>query len=189
MATIRRDDHDRFFDYDIHVPSRTLFVGGEVDAELAERLIKGLHLLTAAAKEGPVRILLNSPGGDVYDGLAAYDAIATCPAHVTVVAFGHAMSMGSWIIQAADERVLAPSCTMMIHHGSGGIHDRYKYVQAEAAEHARIARLMEQTYLRRIKERDPTFSARRLKTMLDTDTYLTAVEAVELGLADRVLGD
>jgi len=187
MAQIRRDDSDRFFDYDIHVPSRTLFVGGEVEEPMAELLLKGMHLLVAADSEKPIKIIMNSPGGDEYHGLAIYDAIATCPAHVTVSAFGHCMSMGSWIMQAADERILSPRCTMMIHYGSWAVDDSVRGVRACVKEMERINLLMEESYLRRMKMTDPAFPLRKLRRMLDDDTYLTAEAAVELGLADKVL--
>lgn len=189
MAQLRRDDSDRFFDYSLHVPSRTLYVGGEVEEEMAELMLKGMHLLVSAGKEQPIRIIMNSPGGDEYHGLAIFDAIATCTAHVTMIAYGHCMSMGSWIMQAADDRVLAPRATMMIHYGTWAVDDAVRAVRASYREMERVNLLMEEAYLRRMKERDPTFPLRKLRRMLDDDTYITPTEAVELGLVDRLLED
>lgn len=187
MAQLRRDDSDRFFDYDLHVPSRTIFVGGEVEEQMAELALKGFHLLVAANRD-PIKVIMNSPGGDEYHGLAIYDAIATCPAHVTVLAYGHCMSMGSWIMQAADDRILAPRSTMMIHYGTWAVDDSVRAVRSCVKEMERINLLMEEAYLCRMKERDPAFPLRKLRRMLDDDTYIPPVEAVELGLADRILG-
>ncbi|MBD3292062.1 MAG: hypothetical protein GF393_04000 [Armatimonadia bacterium] len=187
MAQLRREDSDRFFDYDLHIPSRTMFIGGEVEEQMAELMLKGMHLLVYTSKEHPIRIILNSPGGDEYHGLAIFDAIATCPVHVTVTAFGHCMSMGSWILQAADERILSPRCTMMIHYGTWFADDSVRGVRASCREMERMNLLMEEAYLRRMKERDPTYPLRKLRRLLDDDTYIPADEAIEMGLADRIL--
>ena len=95
--------------------------------------------------------------------------------------------MGSWIMQAADERVMAPRSTMMIHYGTWAVDDSVRAVRSCVKEMERMNLLMEEAYLRRMKELDPTFQLRRLRRMLDDDTYLTPVEALELGLIDKIL--
>ena len=187
MAKLLRDDVDRFFDYSLHVPSRTVFMGTEVDEVMVEFFLKGFTLLDASS-DTPIHVVMNNVGGDEYHGLAIYDAIATSRCHVKLTAYGHAMSMGSWIMQAADERVLAPNATMMLHLGSVTLDGEVKYVRVWHKEMERLTALMEDTYLKRMKERDPAFPLRKLRKMLEDEAYLTAVEAVELGLADRILG-
>ncbi|KPK44903.1 MAG: hypothetical protein AMJ65_01660 [Phycisphaerae bacterium SG8_4] len=182
----RRDDLDRFFDYGIHVPTRQLFMGTETDDEMAELFLKGMAMLSTSHQ--PITVIMNNMGGDEYDGLAIYDAIATCPSHVTVIAYGHAMSMGSWILQAADERVMSPHATMMLHYGTWGDCDHVPVVRKLMAEGERLNQLMERTYLERIKQADPKYTLRALRKILETDTYLTAQQAVEMGLADKILG-
>jgi len=189
MAQLRRDDSDRFFDYDIHVPSRTIFMGGECNEGMAERFLKGMRLLDPHSQQG-ITVIMNNTGGDEYHGLAIYDAIATATAHVTIIAYGHAMSMGSWIPQAADARIMAPNATMMLHYGSwGGYELESIHVNTMARENKRLTKLMEAEYLRRIREVQPKFPTSRLRKMLTEEIYLTAHEAVELGLADSVLGE
>src|SRR5271166_6582243 len=118
MARIVKDDVDRFHDYSIHIPSRTIFMGTEnlsetdfeesgVDTSMAERQIKNLHLLDSISKD-EITILMNNIGGDVIHGMAIYDAIRSCQSHITIKVLGHAMSMGSIILQAADERLMLP---------------------------------------------------------------------------------
>jgi len=186
---IKRDDLEKFFDYDIHVPTRTLFMGGEVEEGMAERFLKGMRLLDPHSAQG-ITVIMNNTGGDEYHGLAIYDAIATATAHVTVVAYGHAMSMGSWIPQGADERIMAPNATMMLHYGSwGGYEMESIHVDTMARENKRLTKLMEEEYLRRLREVNPKFPVARLRKWLTEEKYLTAHEAVELGLADKVLGE
>lgn len=187
MGQLRRDDSDRFFDYNIHIPTRTIFVGGEVEEEMAEFFLKAMHLLIAAGHD-PITIILNSTGGDEYHGLALYDAVACCPASVTVLLYGNAMSMGSWIPQAADDRAMSPHCCMMLHYGSwGGYELDSTHVKSMALENERLTKLMEDTYLQRIREKQPKFAVGRLRKMLSEEKYLTAEQALGLGLVDRIL--
>jgi len=186
-SNLRRDDVDKFYHYDIHIPSRTLFLGTEVDELMAESFLKGMHLLEGISKDIGITIIMNNIGGDEYHGLAIYDAIATSKCHVTIVVYGHAMSMGSWILQAADERVLAPHATVMLHYGSWVAEGSKTEVKALNAEMERLNCLMEDVYLRRMKEVDAAMTPARLKKLLNDECYLTASDAIAKGLADRLL--
>ena len=193
-----KDEIDRFHDYSIHVPTRTIFMGSEstdiemgesgTDSAMAEKAIKNLHLLEALSKE-PITIIADNVGGDEYHGFAIYDAIRACESHVTIKVFGHAMSMGSIILQAADERIMAPTSRQMIHYGTWGVCDHAKTAQQWAKEGLKIDNWMENMYLDKIHQKNPGFPMAKLKKMLDHDTFLTAKESVNLGLADKVLGD
>jgi ATP-dependent Clp protease protease subunit len=195
---VNRDDIDKFHDYGIYVPKRTIYLGsvnvdiegGEagVDASMAERVIKNLTILDTV-KEEAITIIMNNPGGDVNHGLAIYDAIKACRSHVTVKVYGYAMSMGSIILQAADNRVMSPNSSQMIHYGHMAIDKHQKTVYKHTEEAKRIDRWMEQMYLERIQAKHPKFTVQRIKQMLNFDTFLTAEQSVELGLADEVSGD
>lgn len=184
---LRRDDVDKFYAYGIHIPSRTLFMGTEVDEKMAEDFLKGMCLLEGISKDIGITIIMNNIGGDEYHGLAIYDAIATSKCHITIVAYGHAMSMGSWILQAADERVLAPHATVMLHYGTWVAEGSKTEVRALAKEMERLNALMEETYLKRMKEADQSVTPGKLKKMLADECFMTAAEAVKCGLADRIL--
>jgi len=194
---VNRDDIDKFHDSGLYVPTRHIYMGSEhsdtemaeggCDYLMAERVIKNLHILESINKE-PITILMNNIGGDEYHGFAMYDAIRLCESHITVKVLGHAMSMGSIILQAADERLMAPTSRQMIHYGTWGIHDHAKTAQKWAEEGKKIDKWMEQMYLDRIQEKHPAFTLEDLQKMLDHDTFFTATESVKLGLADSVLG-
>lgn len=189
MPAIRRDDVDKFFDYSVHVPTRTLYMGGEVDEYMAELFLKGMVLLTAASPKDPIIVVMNNPGGDDYHGLGIFDAIAGSECHMTIVAYGHAMSMGSWILQAADDRVLAPNCTVMIHYGCWVANAELTRQQVAAmdSEYKRLNTLMEQTYLARMQAKNPRATLRQLQKLLENESHFTAEQAVSLGLADRIM--
>lgn len=186
MSNIRRDDVDKFFDYSIHIPSRTLYMGDKVDEEMAELFLKGMTLLQSQSTDA-IHVVMNNIGGDEYHGLGIYDAIATSKCHVTITAYGHAMSMGSWILQAADERVLAPNCTVMMHYGQWYLDGTYHVMKSGHKEFDRLNVVMEQTYLRRMKQVNKRLTLKRVQKLLIEESYLDAVTAVALGLADKIL--
>jgi len=181
----KSDNITKFFDYGLFIPSRTIYMGAETDESMAEYFVKAMTVLSP--QDGPIHVQMNNLGGDEYHGLAIYDAITTCPHRVVLTVYGHAMSMGSWILQAADERVLTPNATLMLHYGTWGKSDHFKYTKVDFQEGERLNSLMESAYLERMRERDPRVQLRKLKKMLEDEAYLPAEEAVKLGLADRVL--
>lgn len=160
-----------------------------VNSLMAERVIKGLHVLDTSAPslDKPITIQMNNPGGEVVHGMAIYDAIRLCQNHVTVIVYGRAMSMGSIILQAADERIMTENSKFMIHYGYFGLSDHQKTVYQWVDESRKYDSWMEGMYLERIKEKHPLFTHGELEKMLNFDTILTAQETVELGLADRVI--
>lgn len=194
MARINRDDVDKLYDYDLYIPSRTIYMGsvrddenGEsgVDSVMAERVIKALHLLDQ--KDEPITIIMNNPGGDWFHGMAIFDAIKGCKSHITIKVMGMAMSMGAVILQAADARVMAPNSRFMIHYGYMGMNSTHaKIFKQWADESERLNVEMENIFLEKIQKIHPDFTRNKLKKLLDYDTILTAQETIDLGLADSI---
>lgn len=192
---VNRDDIEKFHDCGIYLPTRTIYMGSETidnesesgcDAAMAERIVKNLHILDTLNQE-PITILMNNIGGDEYHCFAMYDTIKACKSHITIKVVGHAMSAGSIILQAADERVMLPTSRQMIHYGTWGVHDHAKTTQKWAEEGKKIDKWMEKMYLDKIHEKHPKYKIGRIQKLLDHDTFLTAQESVDLGLADKVL--
>jgi ATP-dependent Clp protease, protease subunit len=195
----RKNDFSSWFEHNVDLEHRIVYMGSAssedsdesgVDYKMAENVIKALVSLDMQAPDGdkPITAILNSPGGEEFHGLAIYDAIKSCRNDVTILVYGMAMSMGSWILQAAQKRVLAPNARVMIHYGTWGFVDHPKIAYRWMEEGKKLDRLMEDTYLTRIQEKHPGFTRKQLQKMLDFDTILNAQEAVELGLADAILG-
>ena len=193
-----REESDRFHDYSLYIPTRTIYMGSEnydgeggesgVDGLMAERSIKNLSILDAMSEE-PITIIMNNIGGDEYHGMAIYDAIESCRSHVIIKVFGHAMSMGAAILQAADTRIMAKNSRLMIHYGTMGISDVHTKIFEKWAEETKKLNIeYENVLLKKIHEKHPDFPRRRLQKMLDYDTILTAQEAINFGLADSILG-
>jgi len=194
---ITHDDIDKFFEYGVHVPTRTIYVGsvsdtsdGEsgTDFQMAAFLTKGLWILDKAAPTGdqPITVVMNNFGGDEFHMFAMIDAVKRCHNHVTIIGTGAVMSAGSLIFQAADERVMSPNAYMMIHYGTWGTHDHPKIARAWTKAGEKMDKKIAHMYLERIREKHPEYTYEQMDKLLDFDTILTAQEAVALGLADRV---
>lgn len=194
---VNRDDIDKFHDYGLYLPKRTIYMGSEsydesgesgVDGLMAERLIKNISILNLSNQE-PITIILNNPGGDVQHGMAIYDAIATSRCHVTIQVMGYAMSMGGMILQAADERVMSPYSRFMMHYGTMGLDSTHAKIFEKWSEENKKSNLeMEEIFMKKILEKHPNFKLKKLREMLNFDTILTAQETIDLGLADKILG-
>lgn len=180
---ITKESIDRFFDYDFHIDSRTVYIGGEIDSVTAERVIKGLHILKMKESEGDITVLLNSEGGNWYDGLAIYDMIKSLDKnHVTIEVLGHAFSMASVILQAGDERIIHPNASIMVHDGQDGFDGKPKDNEAWA-KHGRMERdRMYKIFASRTKYQTP----KHWEKLCSHDTIFTADRALEIGLVDGI---
>lgn len=194
VQEVSLEDVDTFHERGVFLPLRTIYAGSEqssdddsesgLDARFAERLIKNLFLLEAISDE-PISIVLNTIGGSIQHGLAIYDAITQCPCHVTITVRGAAHSMGAIILQAADDRVIGPSASLLLHYGIFGGQGTYTDSKRSAKHNDTLAKTLENVLLQRIAEKHEVDLAYVIG-LLQHDTYLTAQEALELGLVDRI---
>lgn len=154
---------DKWFDNNVDIYSRTIFIGSVskdehiesgVDAFMAESVIKAMHVLESKGSLEPITILMNNPGGDWYHGMAIYDAIKTSNCHCTIKVYGHAMSMGSIILQAADTRIMMPNSRFMIHYGYNGSSGHTKIFEKWADEGKRLNHDMENLFLNILLEKE-----------------------------------
>jgi len=219
----KKDDIDQFMDSDIYLPTRTIYMGsinyaddGEsgTDHAMAERMIKALHILDSQAASGdkPIVIIMNNVGGDIFHGMAIFDAIANCKNHVTIKAYGHAMSMGSVILQAADIRSMSRNSRIMIHYGTNGVGGHAKTTYKWTDEIKKFDKFMEDLFLEKMEgkkitlkkyltligkqdEIPPgaahlkkvTIGKQEIEAMLNFDTFFDAETALELGFIDQII--
>jgi len=149
------------------------FFGVEADAFSSD-----LSAITASR----ITVAINSPGGSVMDGLAIYNSLRVHPAHVTTRVDGIAASAASFIAQAGDERIMVESSQMMIHDASG-------VFAGSAADFREVADFLERQSAN-IAELYASRSGQPVQQYVDmmaAETWMTAAEAVENGLADSVL--
>lgn len=185
-----RDDLEKFHDYEIFVPTRTIYLGSQTtdidgnesgtDALMAEKFIKNMHFLEQISGE-PITIIMNNLGGLWYHGMAIYDTIKNSRCHIVIQARGAVMSMGSIIMQAADERVMTAEATMMVHDGYEGFIGIPKSFEAWGVESKRTRKRMYDIYAERSGQ-PPSYWERKCAS----DFILHAKEALENGLIDRI---
>ena len=164
-----------------------------VEFQMSARLIKNLHVLSSE-NDRPILIHMKTCGGYVEEGLAIYDAIKYCPCHVRILSYTHARSMSSYVLQAADYRVLMPHSYFLFHRGFFVITDRYLPVQTAIEWSKRQDGSLMSIYVDRMKEdgKFKKWGRQRIIDMMvgrmnaETDVYLTSEEAVSWGLADEV---
>ena len=191
-------------EHSINPDSREIYIHGEmdddeevgVDFRMCSRFIKNLNWLNRVSHD-PVLVHQITCGGDWSYGMAMYDAMRACKCRVTVLAYAHAQSMSSIIIQAADYRVLMPNCLFMIHEGTMSDEGTVKSFLSSAEQTKKDCTTMIGVYLDRVKQgkkwadKTDNWIRKQLQTKMDSkqEWYLDAHEAVEYGFADAVLGD
>lgn len=165
---------------------RVIFFAGEVTQQMCNIVIAQLLFLEAENPNEPINMYVNSEGGSVYDGLAVYDLMQyiKCPVHTFVT--GMAASMGSFIAQAGEpgHRYLLPNAITMIHQPSSGTRGKISDMEIDLKESIRIKHRMTELY---VKHNSKGTTYEKFVDLLDRDKWLTAKEAVDLGLADKIL--
>ena len=176
---------ERSFDiYSRLLRERIVFLGTEVSDASANLIVAQLLFLEAEDPDTDIRIYVNSPGGDSYAGFAIYDAMQFVKPDVQTYAVGMAMSAGAMILAggAAGKRFVLPNSKVMIHQGSGGFRGTPADIQIAAKEILSMTRRYAETIARHA-HRDVDEVMRDI----DRDRFLGPEDAIEYGLADRVL--
>lgn len=163
---------------------RIVFLGTEVNSQVANRVSAQLLLLAAEDPERDINLYINSPGGSVFDGLAVYDTMQIIKNDVATFAMGMAASMGQFLLCAGTpgKRYALPHARIMMHQPSGGI-------GGTASDVAILADQM--LYTKKLfQERIAQHTGRTLEeieTDSDRDRWFTAEEAKEYGFIDHVV--
>ena len=155
-----------------------------VNAESCASVIRGLLYLQRQDPEAPITLFINSPGGEVQSGLALYDVMQAVSCPIRTVCLGMAASMGALLFIAGDNRDILPHSRVMIHDpligtGAGG---SALSVKARADDLMRIRDITAG-----VIARHSGMPIERVFELTASDTYFEAKEAVEAGLADRIV--
>jgi ATP-dependent Clp protease protease subunit len=176
---------ERSFDiYSRLLRERIIFLGREIDDDIANIVVAQLLFLAAEDPEADINLYVNSPGGSVYAGLAIYDAMQHVAPDVKTICFGIGMSAAAMIVAggAARKRLALPNAKLMIHQGSAGFRGAPTDVQIAAREVAATTRQMAEIIARH-SGRDES----QVLQDIDRDRFMTPEEAVAYGLIDGVL--
>ena len=163
---------------------RIVFLGTEVEASAANLVVAQLLFLEAEDPDADIRFYINSPGGDVYAGMAMYDAMQFVKPDVQTFCIGMAMSMGALLLAggAAGKRFVLPNSKVMIHQGSGGFRGAPSDIQIAARE------ILDQTErMARILARHTGQPFDQVMKDIDRDRFMTPEEAREYGLIDEIV--
>ena len=176
---------ERSFDiYSRLLRERIVFLGREVDDELANLITAQLLVLEAEDPEKDISLYVNSPGGSAYAGMAIYDAMQHVRPDVRTVCLGMGMSAAAMILAggAGGKRFALPNAKMMIHQGSGGFRGSPADIQIAATEILEMTRRMAEIIARHSGQ-----PVEQVVKDIDRDRFMTPAEAVAYGLVDEVI--
>ncbi len=166
---------------------RILFLGQEVTDGIANSLVAQMLYLDSDDSSKPIYLYINSPGGSVTAGLAIYDTMQYVKSDVVTICVGLAASMGAFLLAAGTKgkRLALPHSRIMIHQPLGGTSQRQASdIEIEAREILRIKDMLNQSMS------DMTGQPlQKVAKDTDRDYFLSAAEAVDYGLIDRVIAN
>ena len=164
---------------------RILFLGSEVNDSIANSLVAQMLYLDSEDSSKPIYLYINAPGGSVTAGLAIYDTIQYVKSEVVTICVGLAASMGAFLLAAGTKgkRVALPHSRIMIHQPLGGTSRRQASdIEIEAREILRMKEMLNRSLADMSGQ-----SFEKIEKDTDRDYFLSAEEAKEYGLIDRVI--
>ena len=173
--------------YDIFsrlLKDRIVFLGGPVDDESATLIVAQMLFLSNEDSKADIHFYINSPGGSVSAGMAIYDTMQFIKPDVSTLCVGMAASMGAFLLAAGakGKRYALPNSTVMIHQPLGGFQGQASDIEIHAKY---ILSLRER--LNKLLAEHTGQSIEKIERDTDRDNFLTAPEAVEYGLVDKIL--
>ena len=173
--------------YDIYsrlLKDRIIFIGTAIDSNVANVVVAQLLLLDSQNSEREIQLFINSPGGEVYAGLAMYDVMQFIRAPIRTTCVGIAMSMGSVLLMAGTKgrRTALPHSRIMIHQGSSGFRGNTPDVEVQAKEIFALREIMTSLYVKHTGQ-----NAEKLTKDMERDFFMTPQMALEYGLIDEVV--
>jgi ATP-dependent Clp protease, protease subunit len=176
---------ERSFDiYSRLLNDRIIFLGTPVDDQVANLIVAQLLHLESEDPDKDISIYINSPGGQVYAGLAIYDTMQFIAPDVQTICFGIAMSMGSLLLAggAPGKRMALPNSRILIHQVSSGFQGQAADIEIHARETLALRARVDEIYAQHSGQ-----TVERVHDDMDRDRFFTADEAAEYGLVDRVI--
>lgn len=173
--------------YDIYsrlLKDRIVFLGGSIDDGVANTVIAQLLFLEADDPKKDIQMYINSPGGEVYSGLAIFDTMNHIKCDVSTICVGLAASMAAFLLSGGTKgkRFSLPNSRMLIHQPLGGTQGQASDIKIHAEE---ILKVREEMNKILAKNTGQTIS--KIENDTERDYYMRASEAVKYGLIDKVL--
>jgi ATP-dependent Clp protease protease subunit len=173
--------------YDIYsrlLKDRIIFLGEAVDEHTASLIVAQLLFLESEDPDKDINFYINSPGGSVTAGMAIFDTMRHIKPNVSTICIGMAASMGAFLLSAGakGKRFALPNAEIMIHQPLGGIHGQAEDIRIHAEW---IIKTREK--LNKILSENTGQNLERIEKDTDRDNFMSADEAVEYGIIDKVM--
>jgi ATP-dependent Clp protease, protease subunit len=176
---------DRMYDiYSLLLRERIVFLGTPINAQVANVIVAQLLFLDREDSERDISFYINSPGGEISAGLAIYDTMQLIQAPVSTIAVGLAASMGTILLTAGTKgrRYTLPHATIHVHQPLGGVQGQATDIEIAAKEI-----LKKRDLLNDILQRHTEMTQDQIDRITDRDFYMTAEEAIQYGIVDKIL--
>jgi len=163
---------------------RIVFLGGEIDDDLANLVTAQLLFLEAEDPTKEINLYINSPGGSVTAGLAIYDTMQFIKSDLSTLCVGQAASMAAVLLAAGTKgrRYSLPHSRVLIHQLSGGFRGQATDIEIQAREALRLREALNNILVQHTGQ-----TLKKIEKDTDRDTFLSPQEAVEYGLIDEIL--
>ncbi len=176
---------ERAYDiYSLLLKNRIVFVGTPITDQTANLIVAQLLYLSNDDSDAPIQMYINSPGGQIYAGLAIYDTMQMISNPINTVAVGVTASFGTVLLTAGTpgQRYALPHSTVHLHQPLGGVQGQATDIEIQANEILRL-----RSTLNSILSRHTGQPEEKVKDDTERDYWLTAQDAVAYGLVDKVL--
>ena len=175
--------------YDIYsrlLRDRIIFIGSPIDDHVANTVIAQMLFLESEDPDKDINLYINTPGGIVSAGLAIYDTMQYITPPITTICIGQAASMGAVLLAAgaAGKRYALPNARIMIHQPSGGAQGQATDINIAAREILRIRERLNEILAKHTRQ-----PMEKIQQDSERDFFLSAEEAVDYGLVDKVIYD
>jgi ATP-dependent Clp protease protease subunit len=176
---------ERAYDiFSLLLRNRIVFLGTPINDQISNLIVAQLLYLNQEDREAPINMYINSPGGQVYAGLAIYDTMQMISNPISTVAVGVTASFGTVLLAAGTkgQRYALPNATIHMHQPHGGAQGQATDIEIQAREVLRL-----RSNLNEILSSHTGQSLEVIERDTDRDFWMNAQEAVEYGLVDKVL--
>jgi ATP-dependent Clp protease protease subunit len=176
---------DRMYDiYSLLLRERIIFLGTPINGQVANVIVAQLLFLDREDSERDISLYINSPGGEISAGMAIYDTMQLIQAPVSTISVGITASMATILLTAGTKgrRYALPHATVHLHQPLGGVQGQAADIEIAAREILRMRDLLNKILLKHTG-----LSQEKIGDITDRDFYMTAEQAVEFGIVDKVL--
>ena len=163
---------------------RIILLGSAIDDDVANSIVAQLLLLDSENSEKDIMLYINSPGGVITAGMAIYDTMKLIKSDVSTICLGDAASMGAFLLSGGTKgkRLALPNSRIMIHQPLGGAKGQATDIEIEAKEILRMKKMLNELLAEHTGQK-----VERIKKDTERDNFMTAEEALEYGLIDKII--